>query len=77
MVVSLSRIKFDPNTYVYSPRCDLGIGEEWLPKFPVIKPQMAIQPTWMRYDGDDDNDEFQCSFGAINDPQYEESIASY
>ena len=47
------------NAYISSPQCDLGVGEEWLPKHSVIKPQTAFQPTWMRYDGDDDdNDEF-------------------
>ena len=32
VIVSRSLIKFDARTYLYNPRFDLGIGEEWLPK---------------------------------------------
>jgi len=36
VVVSSSLIKFDPSTYVYNSRFDLGIGEEGLPKYPAM-----------------------------------------
>ena len=72
----------DPSTYVYNPQFDLGIEEEWLPKYPVIKPRTATQPTsailWMWHDGDnDDNDEFQSSFGAMKDPRYCNIVAEF
>ena len=69
VVVSPSLIKFNPSTYVYNPRFDLGIGEEWLPKHPVIKPaevsQAANASIGMQYHNDDDT--FWCSFGAMKD----------
>ena len=69
VVVSPSLIKFNPSTYVYNPRFDLGIGEEWLPKHPVIKPvqgcQAANASIGMQYDNDDDT--FWCSFGTMKD----------
>jgi len=34
VVVSPSLINFDACTYLYNPQFDLGIGEEWLPKYP-------------------------------------------
>ena len=45
VMVSLSRNKFDPSAYIYNPRFDLGIEEEWLPKHPVIKSRIATQPS--------------------------------
>ena len=30
----------------------------------------------MWYDGDDDNNEFRCSFGAMKDPRYEENVVT-
>jgi len=33
-----SKKKSHFRTYVCNPQFDLGIGEEWLPKYPVIVP---------------------------------------
>ena len=35
VIVSPSLLKWDPSKFVYDPNFDLGIGEEWLPKYPV------------------------------------------
>lgn len=75
-----SLVKFDPCTCIYNPQFDLGIGEEWLPKQPVIKSPMVTQLTsaifGMRYVGDE-NDEFLCSFDVMKDSQNKENIATF
>ena len=42
IIVSSSMIKFNVNEYVYNPQFDLGIGEEWLPKYPVMASQANV-----------------------------------
>ena len=36
IVVSPSILSWNPHDYVYNPDFDLGIKEEWLPKYPVV-----------------------------------------
>ena len=58
IIVSPSLLCWDPRKYVYHPAFDLGIGDEWLPKQPLV--------------GDDNADdaEFWQSFGANEDSEW-------
>ena len=77
VIVSPSLLKWDP--LVYDPNFDLGIGKEWLPKYPVTVVSYTSSATVSHVDQsedqtltDDDEVEFWQSFGAIDETMWNE-----
>jgi len=75
VIVSPSLIKFDASTYMYNPWFDLGKGEEWLPKHPVMASLVTNASIGMQqYEDDDDDDTFWCTLSAMIQDSFEENI---
>ena len=67
VIISSSLLSWNPSDFVYPPEFDFGIGEEWLPKYPVARMSTCTSINVLNHNesSNDDDAQFWQSIEAI------------